>query len=100
MSVAGARAAMTSDNSLAMALWSLQIALNSLWSPVFFGLKNLKLGLVVLIALWLSVACTMFALWQVDWLAGLLFFPYLVWVSIAGALNASVWRLNLEANRQ
>ena len=100
MSVAGARAAMTSDNSLAMALWSLQIALNSLWSPVFFGLKNLKLGLVVLIALWLSVACTMLALWQVDWLAGLLFFPYLVWGSIAGALNASVWRLNLEANRQ
>jgi tryptophan-rich sensory protein len=100
MSFAGARAALTPDNSLAMALWSLQIALNTLWSPVFFGLKNLKLGLVVLIGLWLSVACTMFALWQVDWLAGLLFFPYLIWVTIAGALNASVWRLNLEASSQ
>ena len=42
MSFAGARAALTPDNSLAMALWSLQIALNTLWSPVFFGLKNLK----------------------------------------------------------
>ena len=40
------------------------------------------------------------ALWEVDWLSGLLFFPYLVWVSVAGALNASVWRLNLEENKQ
>ena len=45
MSFAGARAALSPDNSLAMALWSLQIALNTLWTPVFFGLKNLKLGL-------------------------------------------------------
>ena len=100
MSFAGARAAISPDNSLAMALWSLQIALNTLWSPVFFGLKNVKLGLMVLIALWLSVACTMLALWQVDWLSGLLFLPYLVWVSVAGALNAAVWRLNLEENYQ
>jgi tryptophan-rich sensory protein len=100
MSFAGARAAIAPDNSLAMALWSLQIALNTLWSPVFFGLKNVKLGLMVLIALWLSVACTMLALWQVDWLSGLLFLPYLVWVSVAGALNAAVWRLNLEENNQ
>jgi tryptophan-rich sensory protein len=99
MSLAGARAALAPDNSLSMALWSLQIALNTLWSPVFFGLKNIKLGLIVLIALWLSVACTMLALWEVDWLSGLLFSPYLVWVSVAGALNASVWRLNLEENK-
>ena len=100
MSLAGARAAISPDNGLAMALWSLQIALNTLWSPVFFGLKNVKLGLIVLVALWLSVACTTLALWQVDWLSGLLFLPYLAWVSIAGALNASVWRLNLEADSQ
>ena len=100
MSFAGARAAIAPDNGLAMALWSLQIALNTLWSPVFFGLKNIKLGLMVLIALWLSVACTMLALWQVDWLSGLLFVPYLVWVTVAGALNAAVWRLNFEENNQ
>jgi tryptophan-rich sensory protein len=38
----------------------------------------------------------MVALWQVDWIAGLLFVPYLVWVTIASALNAAVWRLNPE----
>jgi len=94
MATAGARAALVPDNGIAMALWSLQIALNGLWTPVFFGLKRLKLGLIVLSALWLSVAATMLALWQVDWIAGALFIPYLVWVSIAGALNASVLQRN------
>ncbi|WP_299849962.1 TspO/MBR family protein [uncultured Roseovarius sp.] len=94
MSFAGARAAIAPDNGLAMALWSLQIALNALWTPVFFGLRKLKSGLLVLSFLWIAVAAAMVALWQVDWLAGLLFVPYLVWVSIAGALNLSVVRLN------
>lgn len=96
IAAAGARVAVSPDNALAMALWGLQIALNGLWTPVFFGLRRMKLGLVVLSALWLSVAATMAALWQVDWIAGLLFVPYLCWVSVAGALNLSVIRLNPE----
>ncbi|MCR9146512.1 MAG: tryptophan-rich sensory protein [Rhodobacteraceae bacterium] len=94
MAAAGARVAVSDGNAVAMALWSLQIALNGLWTPVFFGLRRLKLGLMVLIGLWLSVAATLLALWQVDWIAGLMFVPYLVWVSVAGALNFSVWRRN------
>lgn len=94
MALAGARVAVSPDNGIAMALWALQIALNGLWTPVFFGLRRLKLGLVVLVALWVSVALTLLALWQVDWLAGLCFVPYLVWVSVAGGLNMSVIRLN------
>lgn len=96
MATAGARAALSPDNSIAMAMWSLQIALNGLWTPVFFGLKRIRLGMYVLGALWLSVALTMLALWQVDWIAGLLFAPYLLWVTIAAALNGSVWRRNPE----
>ncbi|NBD29076.1 MAG: sensory protein TspO [Alphaproteobacteria bacterium] len=99
MATAGARAATSPDNGLAMALWSLQIALNGLWTPVFFGLRNMRLGLFVLSALWLSVAATAAALWMVDVLAGVLFLPYLAWVSVAGALNLSVLRLNPEEAR-
>lgn len=94
MSVAGARVAVRPDNGVAMALWALQIALNGLWTPVFFGLRRIRTGLVVLSFLWLTVAACLVALWQVDWLAGLLFVPYLAWVSTAGALNFSVMRLN------
>ncbi|MDR9426564.1 MAG: TspO/MBR family protein [Salibaculum sp.] len=96
IATAGARAAVSPDNGLAMALWSLQIALNGLWTPVFFGLGRMRLGLIVLCGLWGAVAATMLALWQVDTLAGVLFLPYLAWVSVAGALNLSVLQRNPE----
>lgn len=98
MATAGARVAVKPDNGVAMALWSLQIALNGLWTPVFFGLKKLAGGMVVLVALWASVAATLWALWQVDLISGLLFVPYLLWVSVAGALNLAVWRMNPGAS--
>ena len=94
MAYAGARVAVSPENGLALALWALQIALNTLWTPVFFGLRKIRAGLFVLACLWISVAAAMVALWQVDWMAGVLFLPYLAWVSIAAALNYSVMRLN------
>jgi tryptophan-rich sensory protein len=82
--------------SLGMAFWALQISLNTLWTPVFFGLRRIKHGFYILVALWLSVAATMVCFFAVDTIAGVLFVPYLIWVSIAGALNLAVWRLNPE----
>lgn len=97
MAAAGARAGMQPGNGLAMALWSLQIALNALWTPVFFGLERMKLGMLVLTALWFSVAATMIALWTIDVWAGVMFLPYVAWVTVAGALNLAVIRLNPDA---
>lgn len=82
---------------IALALYAVQLGLNILWTPVFFGLKRLRGGMLVLVLLWLSVAATLVAFWRVDWVAGLLFVPYLTWVSIAGALNYSVMSLNPDA---
>ena len=96
IALAGARAALAPENSVAMAFWAMQIAFNGLWTPVFFGLKNIRLAMGVLVVLWFSVLGAMLTLWQVDAVAGVLFLPYLLWVSVAGALNASVWRLNPE----
>lgn len=96
MAFAGARAAMADNNGFAMAFWAMQIAFNGLWTPVFFGLRNIRMGMAVIVVLWLTVFSAMLALWQVDTIAGLLFVPYLVWVTIAAALNASVWHLNRE----
>lgn len=94
MAAAGARVAMLPESGLAMALWALQIALNTLWTPVFFGLQKIRLGMVVLVFLWVAVAACMLALFQLDWIAGLLFLPYLAWVTTAAALNYSVMKLN------
>lgn len=100
MSYAGSRVAGLAGTNpgagLALALWSAQIALNTLWTPVFFGLRRMSAGLVIICLLWVAVAATMIAFWRIDGLAGLLFAPYLLWVSIAAALNASVLRLNRD----
>ena len=97
MSAAAARVASLPGTGQALALWSVQIALNTLWTPVFFGLRRIGAGLVVIGLLWLAVAATMVAFWQVDRIAGALFVPYLVWVTVAGMLNRSVWYRNVVA---
>lgn len=97
MSAAAARIAVLDGNAHAMAFWSVQIVLNALWSPVFFGLKRISGGMVAVAALWLAVAATLVSFAWLDPLAGWLFAPYLLWVTIAAALNFAVLRLNPEA---
>ena len=94
MSYAAMRVALLPGSGLALAFWALQIGLNTLWTPVFFGLYRLGAAMVVMLGLWTFVALTMLSFWGLDWVAGLMFVPYLVWVTVAGALNWSVWRLN------
>jgi translocator protein len=94
MAAAASRAHPVEGSGVAMALWSAQIAVNVLWSPVFFGQQRPRAGLKVLVALWILVALTMVAFFRLDLIAGLLFVPYLVWVTIAGALNLWIVRHN------
>ena len=94
ISFAGARVAVRPDNALALAFWATQAGFATLWTPVFFGLHRLRWALWVMAVLWPVVAAATWFHWQVDVLAGLAFVPYLAWVTVAAALNASVWRLN------
>ncbi len=70
--------------------WGVQLALNALWSVVFFGLRSPMLGFVEVIALWLAVAATIFVFATVDLLSAALLVPYLIWVSFAAALNLAI----------
>lgn len=92
--IAGAEGLSASDVGAALGLWAMQIAFNTLWSPIFFGLKRLGSAMVVIGFLWLSVAGTMIAFWSIDAVAGWIFVPYLIWCSYAGALNFWIWRNN------
>lgn len=91
---AGARVASLEGNAYAMAFWAGQISLNTLWTPVFFGLRRIKAALIIIAALWIMVAGATFAHFQLDFWAGLAFVPYLVWLTIAVALNVSIAKLN------
>lgn len=99
IAVAGARIAMAENNAVAMAFWTLQIAFNGLWTPVFFGIRNIRLGMAVVLVLWGVVLGGIIVMWPVDQIAALLFVPYLIWVTIAASLNAGVWWLNPDVAR-
>lgn len=94
MAYAAMRVALAPNGAQGLAFWSLQIALNTLWTPIFFGLHRMRAAMGVMVCLWLAVAGTTWNFFTVDLIAGLLFLPYLLWVSIAGALNFTVMRLN------
>ena len=71
-----------------------QLALNLIWSPVFFGLQMYLLAFFILIALWVAIFLTLRRFSAIDETAGNLLLPYLLWVTFAGYLNFGVFLLN------
>lgn len=74
--------------------FAIQLALNFLWSYLFFGLHNPLLALAELALLWLMIYETFVVFKRVDKIAGLLLLPYLGWVTFAGILNIAIVWLN------
>jgi len=71
-----------------------QLALNLTWSILFFAFHLVDWASVEIVVLWAAVLMTAIAFYRVSWLAGLLLAPYVLWLSFAVALNASIWSLN------
>jgi tryptophan-rich sensory protein len=78
----------------ALRLFLLQLAINALWSYLFFGAHRPDLAFFDIVALWLAILAVMLLFWRVDWRAGALMVPYLMWVGFASVLNFVLWRLN------
>ena len=79
---------------IALIFFAVQLLLNSIWTPLFFGLKSPLIAFVDISLLWLAILLTMIAFNKVSKIAALLLLPYLLWVSFAAILNASIWMLN------
>lgn len=77
----------------ALSFFAVQLALNCLWSGLFFGFRMPGLALVEII-LWAAIALMIAEFLKLDQLAGLLNIPYLLWVSYALALNGAIWWMN------
>ena len=95
--IAATRVALSDDPAPGLALWSVQIALNTLWTPVFFGAHRMATGMVVIALLWLVLAITCVVFLQTDLWAGLLMLPYFAWIGLASALNWRIWRDNRDS---
>jgi tryptophan-rich sensory protein len=78
----------------ALQFFAIQLALNAVWSYLFFGLKNPMLALLEIALLWLMIYETYLKFVKINKIAGYLLLPYLAWVSFASVLNASIFWLN------
>jgi tryptophan-rich sensory protein len=77
-----------------LTLYFLQLFLNFLWSPAFFGVQNPMLGMLVIVPLWVAILACILLFRKINGWAALLMIPYLLWVSFATVLNATIWYLN------
>ncbi len=79
---------------MALIIFLSQLALNILWSAVFFGLKSPLYGAIVIIALWIIILFTILSFWKLSKVASWLLLPYIGWVTFAATLNISILILN------
>lgn len=94
IAIAGWRVWKAEGVGAALAVWAVGLILNAAWSWIMFGERQIGWALVDLVGMWLSIVAFIALAWPVDRTAALLFLPYLVWVSYAGALNLVIWRWN------
>jgi benzodiazapine receptor len=80
--------------AVALGLYLAQLAVNALWSWLFFTWRQGALAFGEVVVLWLLILATLIAFWRIKPIAGMLLIPYLAWVTLATALTWSVWRAN------
>jgi benzodiazapine receptor len=83
---AGARAALTA--------YAVQLGLNVLWTPLFFGAGAIGAAFAEICLLWVAVVVTVLLFARRHRLAAVLLVPYLGWMTFAAALNLAIWQLN------
>lgn len=82
------------QKQLAYVIFSIQLFLNFIWSPIFFNNRQFLLAFVVLIILWIFTLTMIVNFYKISKLAGILQIPYLLWLAFAGYLSLSIYLLN------
>mmetsp|Transcript_2274 Transcript_2274/g.3133 ORF Transcript_2274/g.3133 Transcript_2274/m.3133 type:complete len:344 (+) Transcript_2274:112-1143(+) len=81
-------------NWSALSIYCTHLALGNTWNDVFFGFQRIGLGMFVISLFWLSLLTTAILFYKETEGAGLLMLPTLGWVTVATALNWSIYELN------
>ena len=84
----------TKESKSAVKFFLIHLLVNALWLPVFFGLREVFLALVIIAIMWVMIVVLIRKYGKIDKKAGLALIPYLMWVSVATALNVAILVLN------
>ena len=78
----------------ALLVFVVQLAVNALWTWLFFVWRQGGLAFAEILLLWVLIAATIGLFRRISRLSAVLLLPYLAWVSFAAVLTLSMWRLN------
>jgi translocator protein len=78
----------------ALGMFLFQLALNSMWSWLFFGRERPDWAAIEIVILWFAIVATIVLFRRHSGIAAGLMVPYILWVTFATALNIAIWRLN------
>lgn len=81
-------------SSNAIRFFLIQFVLNLLWSSTFFSLHWITFALIEMLVLWGFILLTILHFYKINKLAGIILIPYVLWVSFATVLTASILYLN------
>lgn len=84
----------SSQSNIAYFWFAVQLFLNFIWSPIFFGAQQYLVAFIVLILLIASVVAMIVSFYKISKPAALLQIPYLIWLIFAGYLNLAIYILN------
>ncbi|MBR0156229.1 MAG: tryptophan-rich sensory protein [Clostridia bacterium] len=96
MGVSAARVYLNSPDNWpnALTVYAIQLAMNMLWTPLFFALDLRLAAFVLLVLLLITVIIMTVQFYSIDKKAAYLQIPYIVWLVFAGYLNLAVYLLN------
>ena len=82
------------EKNKAILFFCIQLILNFCWSFIFFYFKLLGIALVEILILWIFILLMIIQFKKVKPFSSYLQWPYLIWVTFASILNASIFYLN------
>mgnify|MGYP005611330479 CR=1 FL=1 len=96
MGISAARIYIASDNkwNISLTVWAAQLAVNFVWSIIFFNYQAFLFAFIWLILLWTLILAMIILFYRRDKIASLLQIPYFLWVTFAGYLTISIYLLN------
>ncbi len=77
-----------------VAIYLIQLILNLSWSFIFFYLHEIGFALAEIILLLVVIVINAVTFYRIDKWAGLIFIPYILWVSFASFLTYNILILN------
>lgn len=83
--------------AMALIIYGIQLAMNFMWSIMFFNWETYLGAFIWLLIMWCLVILCAFRFYSINRLAAYLFIPYILWLTFAAYLNMGAYILNMES---